>query len=76
MDKTRLQELAGVQLNEMGDIGMLADQIYQMVEANVANVAGDEGGYGFSDDAIMSQVDQICQAVKQAINHKIQVSRR
>lgn len=49
----------------------IADMIYSVCEGEVANQAADEGGTGFTGDAVEAKCDKVCAEIKKLVKARI-----
>lgn len=64
------------QLNENVDKAKLqnvADQIFAIAEGEVADTAGDEGGRGFTGDAVQRKCNEVMSMVKDMVDARVQM---
>ena len=62
------------QLNENVDkveLQKIADRIFEICEGEVADQAADEGGRGFSGDAVSRKCDEVCGMIKDLVEARI-----
>jgi hypothetical protein len=54
-----------------GALQQIAGQIFDYAEGQVADVAADEGGYGFSGDAVQRKCDEIIKTLKDMVDARV-----